>query len=594
VFEKNINIEGEGIMEYRLKLLIVASALLCVLLAEVAPAAEGDSCYKRLYIDGSLISETFIDGAALTYPIDRITIGAEGQRWYMYNEYVGKIDEFAVYDGALSEGRIKAHWDANDNYADYQDEVQADNPLLWLKLDEPNTANGAVANNSGSADWRDGEYVTQGPNTIIISPTAGFVAGSNGVELNANGRLIPDLNDANGACIDVWDGGEFTTSLHGMEDISIELWANYTDLNDYPRFFQHNGAWDNFSGYGLVAQLNDANTLVVLGAKADTFVDFDDDINDGQWHHIVVTYDNTYVEPNYEDTNSYPQEVAADNPVLWLRFDTDPCDSSGNDYWVEYGGGTSIVDKVGGIGKSLRLGGGTANYAAAANGPNAPTDNSDHNDLYAFAPNDITVEMWYKTFPAGEPQPEQYAYFFQQSGAWDYGDGGPGAGPYEQQILVLRGGAWWSGVNPKKDGEWHHLVVTFDEEPNSLTSQIYLDNVLENTSNITGSSAKLGPELSHMMIGARNDRGYTYNDFIGYVDEFAIYEGLLDPNRIEAHYAAWPPKNCQEAIDRGYGAVVDLNGDCRIDFVDFATFVSSGSWGLCNDPCDPECTPNWP
>jgi hypothetical protein len=582
-------------MNSKLRLTITGAAFFCLLLTWVAPAAEGDSCYKRLYIDSNLIGEAFIDGAALTYPIDRITIGAEGQRWYMYNEYVGKIDEFAVYDGVLSQAQVTAHWDARGDYNDYNNLVATDNPLLWLKLDETDANSGMVANNSGSVDYRDGEFVVVGPNNVLMmKPTAGFVAGSNAIEFNVNGR-VPERADQNGVCIDVWDGGEFTTSLSGMEDITIELWANYTDLNDYPRFFQHNGAWDNFSSYGLVSQLNDGNTFVVLGAKADTFMSWNTDLNDGQWHHIVVTYDNTYAPPNLPPTLPYPNEVNLDDPVLWLRFeDADPCDSSDNDYWVEYGGGTSIVGKVGGIGNCLRLDGGTANYAAAANSQSAPTSNTDHNDLYAFAPNDITVEMWYKTFPAGEQQPDQYAYFFQQSGVAG-NDTGPGAGPYDQQILVLRGGAWWSGVNPKKDGEWHHLVVTFDEEPNSLEARIYLDNELQNTSTITGSSAKLGPELSHMMVGARNDRGYTYNNFIGYVDEFAIYEGILDPNRIEVHYAAFLPEDCAEVIERGWASgtlvTLDRNQDCQINFFDFAIFAQD--WAICNEPGGTGCSRNW-
>jgi hypothetical protein len=597
ILEKKKNIEGEGTMEYKLRLIIIGVALFCLSLTWVAPAAEGDSCYKRLYIDGNFINGVFIDGNALTYPIDRITIGDEGQLWYMYNEYVGKLDEFAVYDGVLSQAQITAHWDARGNYNDYNDVVADDNPLLWLKLDETDANSGMVANNSGSANWRDGEYVVVGPNDVLMmKPTAGFVGGSSAIEFNVNGR-VPELADQNGVCIDVWDGGEFTTSLNGMEDISIELWANYTDLNDYPRFFQHNGAWDNFSSYGLVTQLNDANVMVVLGAKVANYMEWAGDINDGQWHHIVVTYDNTYVEPNLPPVGTYVEEVNKDGPVLWIRFEGAPSDSSGNDYWVEYGGGTSIVEKVGGYGKSLRLDGGTANYAAAANGPNPPTSNTDHNDLYAFAPNDITVEMWYRTFPAGEQQPEEYAYFFQQSGVAG-NDDGPGAGPYGQQILVLRGGAWWSGVNPKKNGEWHHLVVTFDEEPNSLSSRIYLDSVLENSSTVTGTTAKLGPELSHMMVGARNDRGYTYNNFVGYVDEFAIYDGILDPNRVLYHYAAWQPKSCQEAVDRGIvpaaWAVVDRKQDCRIDLYDFAIFAEE--WAQCNDPAvgGPDCPPNWP
>jgi len=55
------------------------------------------------------------------------------------------------------------------------------------------------------------------------------------------------------------------------------------------------------------------------------------------------------------------------------------------------------------------------------------------------------------------------------------------------------------------------------------------------------------------------------------------------------YYLAWKPKNCQDAIGRGYGTVADRNQDCTIDFTDFATIASQ--WKLCNDPCDANCAP---
>ena len=46
--------------------------------------------------------------------------------------------------------------------ADYVDEVLADNPLLWLRLEEYNMSNGQTAFSSGSAA-RDGTYIAKSP-----------------------------------------------------------------------------------------------------------------------------------------------------------------------------------------------------------------------------------------------------------------------------------------------------------------------------------------------------------------------------------------------------------------------------------------------
>jgi hypothetical protein len=52
------------------------------------------------------------------------------------------------------------------------------------------------------------------------------------------------------------------------------------------------------------------------------------------------------------------------------------------------------------------------------------------------------------------------------------------------------------------------------------------------------------------------------------------------------------PRSCQDVIQGGYQLPLDLNGDCHVDFADFAILASG--WLSCNDPADAACTPNWP
>jgi hypothetical protein len=582
-------------MEYKLRLMIISVVLFCLLPAVVLGA--GDSCYKKLYIDGVLVDEAEATPYGLEWPYERITIGAEGNRWYLYNEYIGKLDEFAIYAGVLPDPCIAAHYAAKDSNTAYYAAVDHDNPLLWLRFEDSSTANEAFCKNSG---WIgiDANYIQTGGGAI--QQVAGINAGSLAINIPDRVNHPTDANiNAQGHCVDVWDGnGDFGEDWDG--DVTVELWASYIDLNDYPRFFQHNGAWEIVRSYGLVAQLNDGNTFAVLGG-VNNYMDFTNDINDGQWHHIVVTYDSTYAPPNLPPVGPYIDEVAADNPVLWLRFeDAQPRDYSVADgnHWVGYGGGTNVVEKVGGIGNSLYLDGSTSSYAAAANGPNYPNPVTDYNDNYAFAPNDITFEIWYKTLPAGEPQPEDYAYFFQQVGTWLNEPLAPAVGNAGTQVRIWGGSeGWYTGVPTELDGEWHQIVVTYDEnDPCNMIAQLYLDGFIEGTHSFNGANAKLGPELSHVMVGARNDLGYTYNAWTGYLDEFAIYEGILDPNRILAHYSAFQPDDCNEVMERGWVSgewtVVDRNRNCKVDFGDFAIFAQE--WALCNKPGgDAGCSRNW-
>jgi hypothetical protein len=198
--------------------------------------------------------------------------------------------------------------------------------------------------------------------------------------------------------------------------------------------------------------------------------------------------------------------------------------------------------------------------------------------------------------------------FFQQAGAWTKEPNAPGLGtidvdPNDPNVPVLRvlaGSQWWyPGVNTPNDvNNWHQLVVTYDENEinpgHDMGIQLYVDGVRAGSTTIVDDvdyQALLGPELSHLMIGSMNDWGLAYNNWAGYIDEFSIYAGVLSADRIAAHYAAWQPSNCAEAIERGLGLKGDLDGDCDVDFYDYAIFASE--WLKCDDPSNPNCTANW-
>lgn len=132
---------------------------------------------------------------------------------------------------------------------------------------------------------------------------------------------------------------------------------------------------------------------------------------------------------------------------------------------------------------------------------------------------------------------------------------------------------------------------------------------------------RMGPESQSLLIGGFGDRGYPFNCFAGYIDEFAIYNGVLSSERIQAHYDAWKPQSCEELWARGnpdgdwdsdsdgtpagtsgpvhwdiiqgqyVGMLADLNQDCYIDLVDFALLAED--WAKCNTPGDSNCEVTW-
>ncbi|MFA5784772.1 MAG: LamG-like jellyroll fold domain-containing protein, partial [Phycisphaerae bacterium] len=208
-----------------------------------------------------------------------------------------------------------------------------------------------------------------------------------------------------------------------------------------------------------------------------------------------------------------------------------------------------------------------------------------------------------KSFPQDQQQPDVNAFFFQQHGPSVNENAAPAVGVASDEIRVSGGsGLGYTGVNPLFDAKWHHLVVTYDENFNDVTDNlmvtIYLDGNQEYNQLFTATGSHLGPELSHILIGAENDLGETYNAFAGYVDEFAIYDRILNYPTIYVHYEAWQPKSCAEVIERGLApqiSLIDTNQDCIINLFDLATIADN--WLLCTDPrrfnMDPDCVPVW-
>jgi len=590
-------------MKYRFKLMIIVVATLCLSLAAMAPAYT----HKALYVDGQFIDDAnAVD--ILEFALGTVVIGAQG-KGYVYNEYVGKMDEFAIYSGILSDARILAHYNAASSDAAYTSAVNADQPLAWLRFEDVDVNNGMTAENSGQS-LTDATYVQTGG-----SPFAKVVGG--GINGDSNAIEFPGgVSGGSGHTVQLPDNGEFSTGIDGI--VTVELWVNLTQCNtsnpgddsDWSRLYQTNG------GYGM--SFEGPNQFSIQGGSNNNSINFWDeigDLNDGQWHHVVVTFDSVPEARILPDHNSFLEEIAEDNPIVWLRFeDETPRDFSGNNHWVRYGPAASIVSEPNAMYNCVYLDGndGQDVFGVAVSvldaGEQLPYDDVNetyavYGDQYAFAPGDITIEMWYKS----DINVPTYAYFFQQHGSNTNELVGPAVGRAGGEFRISGGDALgYTGVNPKLDGQWHQLVVTYDEDyegdPNRLFAQVYVDGLLKDTTDFGNdpNATFLGPEMSHMMIGAENDMGNTFNVFKGWIDEFIIYEGILDANTIDVHYAAWvEPLTCEELIGRNMVkdpnlVLIDLNKDCIINFYDFA--VLAEEWMLCNDPLgsSPPCAANWP
>jgi hypothetical protein len=556
--------KGEGNMRYKFELSIMIAVVFGLSLAGVASA---DSVTKTLYVDGVKVG-TSAASQAISFPNPRLTIGAEGSRYYRYNGLVGEIDEFAVFDRVLTDANVTDLFNAGPT--NYAEAVGIANPLLYLQFEEGSSGDGDKLTNSGSLADVNSTYIG------AVTQNAGGYAGKS--------AILHGATDGNGDCIDVcdWDGRLYKT------DVSVAFWVKTTQNSDYPRLFQHNGGDGEQRSYGAMYNAG-TNAIGLIGGGSTGYVN--STINDGQWHHIVVTFDSIKPRP-------YATEVMADDPCVYLKFDNSlMVDSSENHYWAMYSSEAQIRRVLGAIGgKALYLdNSGTGSTARAyvwnnyggMNFREFPGWTDYWDDAYAFAPGDITFEFWMKSTP--ELTPATYAILFQQHGSNTREPNAPGMGLSGTNPAALRicgGSQWWyPGVNAPLDGKWHHVVVTYDEnEVNpglDMGIELYLDGTRYSTT-ITDPNnyqALLGPELYILMIGAANNLGYGWSGFGGYIDEFAVYAGVLSADRVAAHYAAGQPSSagwpvdCADVWAKRLGLTGDLNQDCFVDFLDFAIFA---------------------
>jgi hypothetical protein len=353
------------------------------------------------------------------------------------------------------------------------------------------------------------------------------------------------------------------------------------------------------------------------------YTDFRDAVTSADYIEIILTLNTGGGAPpdmyfdNAQITGaqiSYDQLVRQSNPVLYLKFESTPlADTSVYNRWVQQRSGARIAQNAG-IGNAIHLDG-SQNGCIAASVLTDPSWGGEYGDDYSFAPDDITFEFWAKI-----ESMDQYGMFFQQIGPYTREDFAPGmgqAGPDVDTLGVIRilNGTedpndmdfWYPPYsNTPSDGLWHHYVVTYDEQynddPNLMQIQFYLDGVLKGSTVVGGTAnlpAKLGPELDHLVIGGENNRGYVYNTMTGLIDEFAIYAGVLEPDRVAAHYAQGrleiEPHTCRQVFERGQGLAADFDKNCVIDLRDLVYVARS--WLLCNDPAlfgtDPACGPTW-
>lgn len=163
-------------------------------------------------------------------------------------------------------------------------------------------------------------------------------------------------------------------------------------------------------------------------------------------------------------------------------------------------------------------------------------------DIFVSA-NSLTVECWVKPTTVASEQVLVSGPFRSASSLPIFRLGFTGSGdPY---FATLAGGTANGGAGLITAGVIHHLVGVYD----GANTRIYVNAVEEDSE----SSAAVIPNPDGTFVNIGRNSGGTAFYANGVIDEVAIYERALSPDRVLAHYLAggsrgWPEQTAGERI----------------------------------------------
>lgn len=198
--------------------------------------------------------------------------------------------------------------------------------------------------------------------------------------------------------------------------------------------------------------------------------------------------------------------------------------------------GTAVADETGG-GRGLTNSGATvgatslialdANTAYSFDGTNDYCNNGSATAIDLATADQFSAEAWVRYTAFGS------------YGFWLGVSEGPLSGPDYRLGHQPGGGLYWnmSGAADRSDGgivfspdTTYHIVFTAGIETGTIHTRIYIDSVLVKTQD-EGLAGLLN--LGNIVIGADDGLSYTTH---GVIDEVAIYNVVLTPEQIAAHY----------------------------------------------------------
>jgi len=263
-----------------------------------------------LYVDGVNIDSTDVsalDGLNLDPGNKPTWIGGVGEAVATN----GSIDEVAVYDTVLSADEVLKHYLVglsgkthcaginiveHPDWVDYNSMILSGNPVGYWRLGE---TSGTISNDEiGTAD---GMY------------SGGFTLGQSGAIVHEGGNKAVAFDGVDGQ-----NSIPHVTAINfGTGDLSVEFWMKSSTITGAAVMMINKGG---ASGRFWIEQTSTGITInCYFGGALDFYLAYTVAVTDGEWHHIVATFDRDGLEKIYVDGVKGPddKDISGGSAVSW-------------------------------------------------------------------------------------------------------------------------------------------------------------------------------------------------------------------------------------------------------------------------------------
>ena len=216
-----------------------------------------------LYVDGAVVDRAIGSTSLVAH---EVFLAADGRDSTHY--FDGELDEVAIYPVALDAGQVGDHYGLG--MSSYEAAVLADGPLAYWRLGE--SSGSVAADRSGNGN--DCTYA------------------STGVTLGSAGGISDDPDTAATFAAPGIVGCPSGASVLGTQGFTYEVWVRTTASSGYQYLMsQRDSSAGGADGETTLYLDGGYVTFFTGNGSVDMLLRGPEPVDDGEWHHLVVTRD---------------------------------------------------------------------------------------------------------------------------------------------------------------------------------------------------------------------------------------------------------------------------------------------------------------